>query len=56
MWTDADDGQIANLIVCSKPTDILVIPGVPVEKVYCDKAIAGLDLADELPFGTDIGT
>jgi len=53
--TDADHGHIANLIIGNKPSDIFVIPGIPVEEVYCDKSARWLDLVDELPLGGDIG-
>lgn len=52
---DPDNGQVADLSLGDKSLDIFVIPGIPIEKVDGNEAIAGLDLPDQLPFCCDVG-
>ena len=52
---DANHGQVANLALGDKPLYIFVIPRISIEKVDCDEAVAGLDLAHQLPFRGHVG-
>ena len=52
---DTDHGQITNLALCNKPLYIFVIPRISIEKVDRNEAVAGLDLAHQLPFGGHVG-
>ena len=52
---DPDDRQLTDLALCDEAPDILVVPGIAIEQVDGDEAVAGFDLAHQLPFGGDIG-
>jgi hypothetical protein len=52
---DADHRQITNLALGNKPLYIFVIPRISIEKVDRNAAVAGLDLAHQLPFGGHVG-
>ena len=52
---DTDHSQITNLGLGDKPLYIFVIPRIPIEKVDRNEAVAGLDLAHQLPFGGHVG-
>ena len=53
---DADHSQVADFTVGNEVLNFFVIPGVAVEQIDGNEAVAGLDLADELPFGRDVGS
>jgi hypothetical protein len=52
---DADHGQVANLAFGDKPPYIFVISRISIEKIDCNEAVAGLDLAHQLPLGGHVG-
>src|SRR5262245_18163722 len=50
----ANDGQIADLPIGNEALKVLVIPGVPVEEVNGDEAVASLDLTGQLPLRVNL--
>ena len=52
---DADHGQIADLALGDEALDIFVIPGIAIEEIDGDEAVAGFDLVHEVPFCGYVG-
>ena len=55
MWRDADHGEVADLALGDEALNVLVIPGIAIEKIDGDEAVAGFDLVDQVPFCGDVG-
>jgi hypothetical protein len=52
---DADYGEVSDFAFGNEALNILVIPGIAIEQINGDQAVAGFNLMHQVPFDGHIG-